>query len=96
MLVCGLCPLAQVTRQNPVDGLEQADSKISLRVEHSAVFCSSSNKHKHITYTIHEAAKKRVDVIEAPKCVLILRREIFLINLPKAELNKKYYVLVEV
>lgn len=77
MLVCGLCPLAQVTRQNPVDGLEQADSKISLRVEHSAVFCSSSNKHKHITYTIYEAVQKRVDVTEARKRVSVLRREIF-------------------
>lgn len=34
--------MAQVTRQNPVEGLEQADSKISLSVEHRAVFCSSS------------------------------------------------------
>ncbi len=46
VLACGLCPLAQVTRQNPVVGLEQADSKISLRVEHSAVFWSSSNRQK--------------------------------------------------
>lgn len=47
VLVCGPCPLAQVTRQNPVDGLEQADSRISLSVEHNAVFCSSSKKHQH-------------------------------------------------
>lgn len=44
VLVCGLCPLAQVTKQNPVEGLANADSRISLRVEHSAVFCSSSNR----------------------------------------------------
>ena len=52
VLGCGLCPLAQVTRQNPVEGLAQADSKISLRVEHSAVFCSSSNGYEHKTCMI--------------------------------------------
>lgn len=49
VLVCGLCPLAQVTRQNPVEVLEQTDSRISLSVEQSAIFCSSSNIHKHKT-----------------------------------------------
>lgn len=46
-LACGLWPLAQVTKQNPVVGLAQADSNISLKVEHSSVFCSSSNRHNH-------------------------------------------------
>lgn len=43
-LACGFWPLAQATKQNPVVGLAQADSNISLRVEHSSVFCSSSKQ----------------------------------------------------
>lgn len=57
LLECGECPLAQVTMQNPVERLAQADSRISLSVEHRAVFCSSSNKYQGESYETNIVTK---------------------------------------